>query len=227
MKKTTKKRPRGRGADPEATREALVAAATALFAEKGYDGATVEEIGARAGANKASINYHFDGKTGLYRAVLEGKAREVAARVRGVLAEERPADALLRDYMAAFAGAVSDHPQIVPLLVREMLDGGRRLDEKVLPHFLAVLGTVREIVERGMREKAFRDVNPLAIHLSVVGSLLFFFLTGPFRQRLAASGRLPVPMPSPEAFVSELQRLVSIGLGAAEPRTAVRRPRRK
>ena len=50
-------------------REALLAAAADLFAEKGYAGTTVEAVAHRAEANKALISYHFGGKQLLYQAV--------------------------------------------------------------------------------------------------------------------------------------------------------------
>lgn len=53
------------------TKEALLAAAIAVFADKGFDAATVRDICGRAKANVAAVNYHFGGKDALYVAVLE------------------------------------------------------------------------------------------------------------------------------------------------------------
>jgi TetR/AcrR family transcriptional regulator len=55
---------------PTDTRLKLLKAATAVFVEKGYAGARVDEIARRAGANKAMIYYHFGLKKDLYQAVL-------------------------------------------------------------------------------------------------------------------------------------------------------------
>ena len=52
------------------TRQALLDHATDVFAETGYELASVREITSRAGANLAAINYHFGGKEALYREVL-------------------------------------------------------------------------------------------------------------------------------------------------------------
>ena len=54
----------------EFTRERIIKAAVQLFAQKGYDGASIRTIVAKARVNQAAINYHFAGKDGLYRAVL-------------------------------------------------------------------------------------------------------------------------------------------------------------
>jgi TetR/AcrR family transcriptional regulator, regulator of cefoperazone and chloramphenicol sensitivity len=54
----------------EVTRDRILKAAERLFAERGYDGTSIRAIVARARVNQAAINYHFDGKDGLYREVL-------------------------------------------------------------------------------------------------------------------------------------------------------------
>lgn len=54
----------------EITRQALLDHATDVFAENGFDRASVREITRRATVNQAAINYHFGGKEALYREVL-------------------------------------------------------------------------------------------------------------------------------------------------------------
>ena len=49
----------------EYTRQSIMKAAVHLFAEKGYQGASVRDIVAKARVNQAAINYHFKGKDGL------------------------------------------------------------------------------------------------------------------------------------------------------------------
>jgi AcrR family transcriptional regulator len=59
----------------DVTRERIMKAAERLFAESGYDGTSIRAIVAKAKVNQAAINYHFDGKDGLYREVLRGAFR--------------------------------------------------------------------------------------------------------------------------------------------------------
>jgi AcrR family transcriptional regulator len=56
--------------DAQASRQALLDAAAELFQDRGYDGATIREIGERAGVDPALIARYFDGKEGLYLAAL-------------------------------------------------------------------------------------------------------------------------------------------------------------
>src|ERR1700735_4076695 len=55
----------------EVSERAILAAAESVFAERGFSGATMSMIAARAGSPKANIHYYFPTKEGLYRAVVE------------------------------------------------------------------------------------------------------------------------------------------------------------
>nr|WP_020644763.1 TetR family transcriptional regulator [Amycolatopsis balhimycina] len=68
----TTARRRGRRPAGQDTRTALIEAARAVFAENGYDGATVRAIATRAGVDAAMVNHWFGGKEGLFaKAVLQ------------------------------------------------------------------------------------------------------------------------------------------------------------
>lgn len=63
------------------TRRAIEEQAVVLFAEKGYQGTSVQDIAKAAGYSKATVLYQFDGKAALLAAVLEQPASTVAALV--------------------------------------------------------------------------------------------------------------------------------------------------
>jgi AcrR family transcriptional regulator len=72
---------RARRRDKEATKMALLEAAVATFAERGFDGATTKEVAARAGVNEGLIQRYFahgevGGKAGLLHAILGGLCGE-------------------------------------------------------------------------------------------------------------------------------------------------------
>lgn len=63
------------------TREALVVAATEVFARDGFHAASLRDIALAAGINQALIGYHFGNKEGLYLAVFEHMVEQIRQRV--------------------------------------------------------------------------------------------------------------------------------------------------
>jgi len=202
--------------DRVATREALLEAATELFASLGYSGATVHAIAARARVNKAMINYHFAGKHGLYTAILRRDFDWALSRLADLEREPLRADAKLARFVAIFGELHQMRPNLSTMMLREAMSGGRWLDPSLLPDFKRIYGTVEAIVRQGVEEGTFREVNPLFMHHTVMGCLAFFFAARPMRERMIAEGVVAVPRPDPEAFVAHVQDLLARGL-AKEP----------
>ena len=90
-------RPRTKVEQREATTAALVTAARALFAERGYANVGTEEIVRRAGMTRGALYHHFrGGKEELFRAVVVQLSAETAGRVRAeARAVQDPWDALV------------------------------------------------------------------------------------------------------------------------------------
>jgi AcrR family transcriptional regulator len=106
------------------TRERILDAAEQLFAERGFEGATLRDVATRVGIRNPSLYNHFDSKEGLYAAVLE---RGVGPVLR-VLAEQairRDSDsAAVVTRMVEILGA---RPNLPRLVQHETLAGGQRL----------------------------------------------------------------------------------------------------
>jgi AcrR family transcriptional regulator len=87
-------------------REQLLDVSRQLFAEKGFDGTSVEEIAARAQVSKPVVYEHFGGKEGMYAVVVDRETQALTGALIGALEEgghpqmlvERTALALL-DYI--------------------------------------------------------------------------------------------------------------------------------
>jgi len=216
-----KERP-ARRRDAAATREALVAAGTELFAERGYDGVPVAAIAQQAGVNKAMINYHFGGKRKLYLAIVSATFEEIVTTVERLADSPRPAPEALRELIAAVAEmATRRHPHFCSMMLREVVAGGKHLELEVIDKPARILGAVQRIVARGVRDGDFRPVDPVLTHLSLVGSLVFFFATARFRERVLAQRRPAIAPPDAAAYVKHIQDLLTHGL-AAERRRARR-----
>lgn len=119
--------------NPIRTRAAILDAAEKLFAAKGFDATSLNQVGTAAGVSRGTPGYFFGSKADLYQAVLDRSFAEVREAVRAgrarALASNQTPDAIL-------AGAVSDYfdflaarPNFIRLIEREALNGGTQLDE--------------------------------------------------------------------------------------------------
>ena len=66
-------------------REQLIGIARRAFAERGFDGVSVEEIAARAAVSKPVVYEHFGGKEGLYAVVVDREVQELLGTMRQAL----------------------------------------------------------------------------------------------------------------------------------------------
>jgi AcrR family transcriptional regulator len=131
--------------DARASREALLAAADALFVERGYDAATVREIGDRAGVDAALIARYFGGKEGLYLATLQQEGRPVMPSDPAAVLERMLSRSDARGSGPVGLAMVSPTlSEPVREQIREIL--GRRVVEPV----------AAQLAQRGMPDAALR-----------------------------------------------------------------------
>jgi AcrR family transcriptional regulator len=93
--KTAKRHRRSADADP--TRDKLLNVAGRIFADRGYQAATIREISIAASVNVAAVNYHFGDKLGLYTEAVQQslQAAEIEA-VQNALEQSAPLEEILR-----------------------------------------------------------------------------------------------------------------------------------
>lgn len=88
-------------------REQLIATGRALFAERGFDATSIEEVASRAKVSKPVVYEHFGGKEGLYAVVVDREVRSLLDRITNALTAGHPHELLeqaalaLLDYIEA------------------------------------------------------------------------------------------------------------------------------
>jgi AcrR family transcriptional regulator len=211
--------------DSQTTRRALIEAGARLFSQRGFDGVPIGAVAARAGVNKALISYHFGGKRGLYRAILSAAFAEMLEDLKAVEARGGDPRRQLHGLLATFERVRERRPEFPRLFLREVLAQG--VEAAALPYLAEILGVTRRVALRGMREGAFRRVDPVALHFGLFGSVIYFLATEAARGRAAAAGHVP-PMPAFPEFLRYLEELTLRGLRPDRSHSRTRRrPRRK
>src|SRR5947207_3465048 len=115
----------------QATREALIAAAHGLFAEKGFVGVATEEIVRAAGVTRGALYHHFDGKRELFAAVYEDVERQLVERIAtsAMASEGDPMEALQAGAQAFLEACEDPAVQRIALLDAPSVLGWERWRE--------------------------------------------------------------------------------------------------
>ncbi|GAA4729140.1 TetR/AcrR family transcriptional regulator [Phytohabitans rumicis] len=168
--------PPDRQRDAERTRGEILAVATREFADRGYNGARVDEIAARTRTTKRMIYYYFGGKEQLYVAVLEQAYAEIREAEQTVdVGHLDPVTAIRRLAEITFDHHEA-HPDFIRLVSTENI---HRAEHLAQAPGLVTLNTpairlIGDILERGRAARLFRyDVDAIDVHM-MISAYCFF-----------------------------------------------------
>ena len=165
--------------DPERTRAAILAAATAEFTAKGLTGARVDGIAKSAGANKRMIYHYFGDKDGLYLAVLEATYAAIrTAELELHLGDRDPVEGMRELVRFTWAYFIA-HPEFLSLLGTENLNKASYLkrSKRIRELHSPLVGMISGLLERGEHERVFRaGVDPVQLYVTIA-ALGFFYLS--------------------------------------------------
>ena len=158
--------------DAVRSRQAILDAAERLFAERGYEAATMSEIGSTAGLSAGTPAYFFRSKEELYRAVLARAFDETSALIRAWHLGESDFEQVMRDAVGSYLDFLAAHPNFLRLVIRDALEGGRFLQG--LPEHLAAIGeAMPRLVMEQQRGHLREGIDPA--HLLLSGISLCWF----------------------------------------------------
>jgi AcrR family transcriptional regulator len=127
-------------------RRQLVEVGKAVFAEHGYDGASVEEVAARARVSKPIVYEHFGGKEGLYAVVVDREVRQLLTMIQTALTAGEPRE-LLEQAACALLDYVEQSSDGFRILVRDSPIGSAS------GSFVSIIGDVATRVEHILVEE--------------------------------------------------------------------------
>ena len=104
---------------PVSRREALLARAIALFAERTYAGVRVEDVAASLDIAGPSVYNHFRSKSDILVTALERGAAYLAVQAADTLATATSPAAALRAFVSGYCGFAMEHPALIDLMMSE------------------------------------------------------------------------------------------------------------
>lgn len=165
-------------ATTENTQKNLLAAARAAFAEGGLEGARVDDIARRAGANKQLVYHYFGSKDGLYTAVLEEVYQEIRDREAALALDAFAPDEAMRKLIEFSFDYLAESPDFVRILADENTHAGHHLrGSRVVKEVnRPIIELIRNTLDRGAKSGVFKSgLDPLQVYLSIAGMSFFFF----------------------------------------------------
>jgi AcrR family transcriptional regulator len=154
-------------------KEHIMDVAVTLFAEKGFEGTSIRDLAHEADVNIAMINYYFGSKEKLFVALLEAKARYMREKIDAVqndpsLSELDKINQIIDGYVDRFLSQPAFHR----VLQQELLVTNRELlHQNVTTLFVKNTQDIVSIIEKGIRKKIFRKVDPQLLFASIIGTI--------------------------------------------------------
>jgi TetR/AcrR family transcriptional regulator, upper aerobic nicotinate degradation pathway regulator len=166
----------------QATRDAILRAATKVFARHGFAGGRIEQISKAAKSYDRMIYYYFGSKEGLFIAVIEETYRRFNEAEQGlVLDTTQPLLAL--DAMIRFVwGYYQKNPEFITLLNTENLLRGKHIAKSVRAkdYSSPALAITDSVLQAGIAQGLFRaELRARDVYL-MIASMAYFYLSNRF-----------------------------------------------
>jgi AcrR family transcriptional regulator len=177
----------GGGAEAKAARARVVAAARALFLDRGFLRTTADDIAAELGMSKATLYRTFRSKEDILRAVVRQIMDEILAGVEGLIRDR--SRGFVEKMVALLSHLAREMAQFGPIFVRDIQKGAPAVWEEI--HAFRqdkILRNFRIILESGLREGHFRDDVDVDLLLRMFLSLVQDLVTP---EEVRRSGRSP------------------------------------
>ena len=169
------------------SKEKIIKAAIRVFAAKGYDGATMDEIAQAARLTKPMIYYHFKNKKDLYLYLLESHVERFYSRLQDIL------NAPLRDHLQILCMLIDyydetfrTNPEMLQLYQRETVGNGRFLEVLTKKYLSKIQGQMAAFFRDGAQAGVFRSsLNYEMCPHTLAAILMFHFSEGRVIQQLS------------------------------------------
>lgn len=171
-------------------REAIVAEATQLFADHGFEGTSLNDIAAGVGIKRPSLLHHFASKDELYGEVFENMLSDWLERVESVIDVPGTGWDKFAEVMSVGFDVFAENPSYVRLMRREALDGGGRLGIDLVGVVEPLFATAVAWMEAQMDSGHFRRTDARQVVVTAYAVLLGYVSDAPFLNGLLGGDAL-------------------------------------
>jgi TetR/AcrR family transcriptional regulator len=173
---------------PDASREAILRAASLEFSGEGLPGARMDAIARSAGVNKALLYYYFHDKDALYDAVLEQFFRPLFERLNQVLDSPASPGERILVYARTHFDTIAEKPHYARLFQGEMMSAGRgmspRLSEIAERYARPLYVRLQTTLMQGIQSDQFRPIDIIQVIPSMIATIVFYFVAAPMLRRV-------------------------------------------
>lgn len=165
--------------DPERARARILRAAVREFADKGLGGARVDQIAARARANKRMLYHYFGNKEDLFLASLESVYEDIRAHERTLRLEDQPPLEAMRRLITFTWDYLVANPHFIRMLNTENLHRARflRRSRRIQAMHSPLVVLIADILRLGTAQRIMRPgVDPMQLYISIA-ALAYFYLS--------------------------------------------------
>ncbi len=168
--------------NPDDTKRRILAAGKAEFAKKGLGGARVDDIAARAKANKRMMYHYFGNKDDLFAHVVEDAYGEFREREAALELDSLDPVAAIKALIAFIWKYFLDNPEFITLVNSENLHKARHIkkSERMQKMNRSFVARMQNLLERGAQSGVFRkNLDPVQVNISIA-AVGYYYLTNRF-----------------------------------------------
>jgi AcrR family transcriptional regulator len=147
----------------------IVQAAAQMFREKGYHGASMQDIADAVGLQKASLYHHVSGKQEILAAILDEALDRLIADLQGVADSKDAADVKLRKAMHVYLRRLTENADLAGVLLLEHRSLEPPMRERHIERRDRFEGLWRKILDEGRQAGIFQPEDETATVFAILG----------------------------------------------------------
>jgi AcrR family transcriptional regulator len=138
------------------TRDDILDAAAQVFREKGFHGASMQDVAAAVNLRKASLYHHVTSKQEILLALLERALGMLTERIGAVAGQPLPANEKLKLMMRTYLATLSESPDLSSVLLFEHRSLDRKTHARHVPQRDRFEAIWRDVINEGKQARIFR-----------------------------------------------------------------------